>query len=296
MCKQRIKLRIISGMSGAGKTVAIQTMEDQGYFCIDNLPPVVIPKIIKLFEQSTTAVKKLALVLDLRGKEFFETALKTIHELEQKDHLDIQFIFLEADDNVLVQRYKQTRRRHPLSQKGMLLEGIKNERNLLQNIKEKSKHIIDTSKLTPKELKESIIHRFPGETQSQLTLNVMSFGFKYGVPIDADLVFDVRFLDNPFYIESLRPQTGLDEAVSSFVLEKEKTSDFIQKLKMLLDFLLPNYKEEGKYQLVIAIGCSGGKHRSVTIAEYLNKLYKDRYKTWITHRDIEKNKSFYTVS
>lgn len=296
MDKQLNQLKIISGMSGAGKTVAIQVMEDQGYYCVDNLPPVLIPTIVNLFEQSSTAEKKLALVLDLRGQEFFETALKVIDELEQTNKFDIQLLFLEANDDVLVQRYKQTRRKHPLSEKGMLLEGIKNERMLLQEIKGKSKHIIDTSQQTPKQLREKIIRMFSGGGQNQLTLNVVSFGFKYGVPIDADLIFDVRFLDNPFYVEELRPQTGLDRPVSDFVLERSKTKQFLEMLKEMLGFLLPNYKEEGKHQIVIGIGCSGGKHRSVTIVEQLYKLFNNEYKTWVTHRDIEKNKAMYKIS
>lgn len=296
MSKQQIHLTIISGMSGAGKTVAIQSMEDQGYFCVDNLPPVLIPKIIALFQQSKTTTKKLAIVLDLRGKEFFETALKTIQKLEDEDRFVIQFLFLEASDEVLVQRYKQTRRKHPLSEKGMLLEGILKERTLLQEIKGKSKHIIDSSHLTPKQLKENIIQRFSTKEGNKLTLNIVSFGFKYGIPIDADLVFDVRFLDNPFYVEALRPQTGLDHPVSNFVLTQDKTRVFLTKLEDMLEFLMPLYKEEGKDQIVIAIGCSGGKHRSVTIVEHLYGKYQSTFKAWITHRDIDKNKSMYQIS
>lgn len=296
MNNQQIQLTIISGMSGAGKTVAIQNMEDLGYFCVDNLPPVLIPKIIELFQQSSTSTKRLAIVLDLRGQEFFETALQTIQELEAKDQFDIQFLFLEARDDVLVQRYKQTRRKHPLSEKGMLLDGIEKERNLLQEIKGKSKHVIDTSDLTPKQLKEKLSQRFSQTKSNQLTLNIVSFGFKYGIPIDADLVFDVRFLDNPFYVEDLRPQTGLDRPVSSYVLNQNKTQVFLKKLEDMLSFLLPLYKAEGKDQVVIAIGCSGGKHRSVTIVEHLLKRYQSDYKAWETHRDIEKNKSMYQVT
>ena len=295
MNKHKIHLTIISGMSGAGKTVAMQSMEDQGYFCVDNLPPVLIPKIIELFERSETATKKLAIVLDLRGKEFFKTALDTIHELELEDRFVIQFLFLETTDSVLVQRYKQTRRKHPLSEKGMLLEGIQKERVLLQEIKGKTKQIIDTSHLTPKQLKENIYQRFTKADENKLTLNIVSFGFKYGLPIDADLVFDVRFLDNPFYIRTLRPQTGLDRPVFDYVLRQDKTAVFLRKLEEMLEYLFPLYKLEGKDQVIIAIGCSGGKHRSVTIVEHLYKTYQVSYNAWVTHRDIEKNKDMYQI-
>lgn len=282
-------------MSGAGKTVAMQVMEDLGYFCVDNLPPVLIPKIIELFEQSNTVTKDLAVVLDLRGKEFFEMAIKTIQELEKEERFNIQYLFLESSDAVIVQRYKQSRRKHPLSEKGMLLEGIEKERYLLQEIKGKAKHIIDTSQLTPKQLKENIMRRFSNINEDVLTLNIVSFGFKYGIPIDADLVFDVRFLNNPFYIKALKPLTGLDQQVSDYVLDHHKTQEFITSLEGMLDFLFPNYKAEGKDQIVIALGCSGGKHRSVTLVEYLARKYHEPYNVWVTHRDIEKNKEFYQV-
>lgn len=296
MSNQQIDLKIITGMSGAGKTVAIQSMEDLGYYCIDNLPPIMIPKIIELFKYSTNKERKLALVLDIRGKEFFDDALKIMNELESTENFHIQYLFLEANNEVLVQRYKQTRRKHPLSKDGLPLEGINKERKMLQEIKGKAKHIIDTSSLKPRELKENLIHRFSSDNNHQFTLNIVSFGFKYGIPIDADLVFDLRFIENPFYIEELRPQTGLDAPVSEYVLKQQKTKMFLEKLEDMLSFLLPHYKTEGKQQLVLAIGCSGGKHRSVTVVEYLRGRFQPQYNMWITHRDIEKNKSMYRVS
>lgn len=292
--RQKIQLTIVTGMSGAGKTIAIQSLEDMGYFCVDNLPTVLIPKIIELLEQSSNTIKKIALVLDLRAMGYFDTVLHAIAYIKKKELFDCQIVFLEAKDEVLVQRYKLTRRKHPLAPEGLPLEGIRLERELLQEYKGKANQIIDTSHLKPRQLREIIAQRCTDEA-NLLTLNVMSFGFKYGIPMDADLVFDVRFLDNPFYVDELRSKTGLEAPVADYVLKFDATQKFITKLEDLLDFLLPKYKRDGSSQVVVAIGCTGGKHRSVTVVEHLNEYFKHKYVTRVTHRDIELDKDMYLL-
>ena len=208
MIEKPIQLIIITGMSGAGKTVAVQSMEDLGFFCVDNLPPVFIPKFLELIEQSSGSIHKVALVIDLRGREFFDSLLQAMDQLEQKDHFKYQILFLDANDDVLVQRYKETRRKHPLSADGLPLDGIIQERKILEELKGRAQQIINTSGLKPAQLREKIIHRFSDLDCNRLMVNVMSFGFKYGIPLDADLVFDVRFLPNPHYVPDLKPKTA----------------------------------------------------------------------------------------
>lgn len=285
-----IQVVIITGMSGAGKTVAVQSFEDLGFFCVDNLPPALIPKFIELIESSGDKMNKVALVIDLRGREFFDHLFQSIDYLGAVADVKPQIIFLDAKDGKLVQRYKETRRSHPLAPKGLPLEGIQLEREMLEEIKGQAQQIIDTTDLKPLQLREKLIERFSAAEQHSFSVNVMSFGFKYGIPIDADLVFDVRFLPNPHYIDHMRPKTGLDEEVSSYVLKWTETQAFIEKLDDLLAYILPHYKREGKSQVVIGIGCTGGKHRSVTLAEYFGKKYSQNYKTFITHRDVHKGK------
>lgn len=279
---------IITGMSGAGKTVAVQSLEDLGFFCVDNLPPALIPKFIDLIEGSGGKMNKIALVIDLRGREFFDQLFESMDYLGAAADVNAQVIFLDAKDSKLVQRYKETRRSHPLAPKGLPLDGIQLEREMLEELKGQAQQIIDTTDLKPIELRNKIIQRFALAEQHSFSVNMLSFGFKYGMPIDADLVFDVRFLPNPHYIEHMRSKTGLDEEVSSYVLKWTETQQFLEKLDSLLTYILPHYKREGKSQVVIAIGCTGGQHRSVTIAEYFGKKYSDDYKTFITHRDVQK--------
>ncbi|MFT9488521.1 MAG: RNase adapter RapZ [Tepidibacillus sp.] len=285
-----LHLIIITGMSGAGKTVAIQSLEDLGFYCVDNLPPVLIPKFVDLMVQSGGKINRAALVIDLRGREFFETLSDALEALEQSDKLYLQILFLDADDKTLVRRYKETRRRHPLSNESSPIEGITAERKLLDELKGKASQIIDTSLLKPSELKEKMITRFSDIDQNRFSVNMMSFGFKYGVPIDADLIFDVRFLANPHYIDSLRPQTGLDQPVYDYVMKWPETKEFLNKLMDLLTFLVPKYQQEGKSQVVIGIGCTGGKHRSVAITEYIAKFLQSEWHVSTNHRDIEKDR------
>ncbi|MFB4158852.1 RNase adapter RapZ [Geomicrobium sp. JSM 1781026] len=278
-----IQIVVITGMSGAGKTVTVQSLEDLGYFCIDNLPPALIPKLLDLIESGS--MNRVALVMDLRGREFFDQVFSAVSMLGDKPNLHTHILFLDADNEKLVQRYKETRRSHPLAPNGSLLEGIEKERKILEEIKGRARHRIDTTSLKPKELREEINRLFTKPEEQTFTVHFMSFGFKHGVPIDADLVFDVRFLPNPHYIDRLRPMTGLDKDVSDYVLKWDDTKVFIEKLEDLLTFMLPLYKQEGKSQLIVAIGCTGGQHRSVTLVEYFANLYESAYPVHRSHRD-----------
>ncbi|USK69906.1 RNase adapter RapZ [Peribacillus asahii] len=288
--KNETQLVIITGMSGAGKTVAIQSFEDLGFFCIDNLPPALLPKFLELMKDSRNKMNKVAIVMDLRGREFFDSLFVALDDLSQTPWVVPQILFLDADDASLVRRYKESRRTHPLAPLDRPLEGIKLERHLLDELKGRAQLIYNTSQLKPRELREKITMEFSTSKQPVFTVNVMSFGFKHGIPIDADLVFDVRFLPNPHYIEHMRPQTGLEEEVSNYVLKWSETKKFLEKVTDLLTFMLPYYKREGKSQLIIAIGCTGGQHRSVALTEYLANYFKKDYTTQISHRDIEKRK------
>ncbi|MBM7644990.1 UPF0042 nucleotide-binding protein [Scopulibacillus daqui] len=286
-----IQVVIITGMSGAGKTVATQSFEDLGFFCIDNLPPTLLPKFIDLIEESGDKLNKLALVMDLRGREFYDSLFESIDALSKNENIKPKILFLDASDDVLVRRYKETRRSHPLAQTGLPLEGIKAERKMVDEIKGIAQYYIDTTDLKPIELREKITEQFSGRNEPTFCVNVLSFGFKYGLPIDADLVFDVRFLPNPHYVEHMREQTGLEADVSDYVFKWTETKQFLQKLMDLLKFMLPQYKREGKRQLVIAIGCTGGKHRSVALAEAVAKQVSDEYATHVSHRDIHKGRA-----
>ncbi|AST93282.1 MULTISPECIES: RNase adapter RapZ [Sutcliffiella] len=285
-----IQLVIITGMSGAGKTVAIQSLEDLGFFCVDNLPPSLLPKFLELMEDTGSKMNKVALGMDLRGREFFDSLFEALDDMSEISWVTPHILFLDAKDSALVSRYKETRRSHPLAKTGLPLEGIQHERELLEELKGRAQLILDTTDLKPRELREKILHQFATHSKHTFKVNVLSFGFKYGIPIDADLVFDVRFLPNPHYIDHMRPMTGLDEEVSSYVLKWTETQKFIEKLTDLLTFMLPYYKREGKSQLVVAIGCTGGQHRSVTLAEYFAKHFGEDYETIVTHRDIERRK------
>lgn len=283
------ELVIITGMSGAGKTIAVQSLEDLGFFCVDNLPPVLIPKFAELIEQSSGKIGRVALVIDLRGREFFTALTEALNFLKTRHTVRYEILFLDARDQVLVTRYKESRRRHPLAPEGPPLEGIRLERRMLEELKGLATQVIDTSDMKPARLKALITERFQMHSAGELTVNILSFGFKYGIPIDADLIFDVRFLPNPHYIEHLRPKTGLDEEVYEYVMKWDDTRVFLEKLLDLLKFLIPQYAQEGKSQVVIGIGCTGGKHRSVAIAEYLGKeLAEVAGKVRVSHRDAER--------
>lgn len=287
---QSNELIIITGMSGAGKSVAVRSFEDLGFYCIDNLPPTLLPTFVNLMKESTKGITRMVAVMDLRGGDFFASLIDAIDQIAEEAIVEPKILFLDANDEVLVRRYKETRRSHPLAADGLPLEGIRHERELLTEVQARAHYVFDTSEMKPKQLKEQIIAEFSTQSSKVFNVNVMSFGFKHGMPIDADLVFDVRFLPNPYYIEDLRPKTGLNEEVSSYVLKFEDTQTLIQKLTDLFEFMIPRYEAEGKSQLVIAFGCTGGQHRSVTLAEYFGHELSKKKPTAISHRDIEKRK------
>jgi RNase adapter protein RapZ len=286
------KLVIITGMSGAGKTIAVQSLEDLGFFCVDNLPPVLIPKFAELIESSNGKIGKVALVIDLRGREFFTALSESLNYMKEHYTISFEILFLDATDSVLVQRYKESRRRHPLAPEGLPLEGIKLERRLLEDLKGMSTQVIDTSSLKPAKLKEQIISRFTTSEQGVFAVNMTSFGYKYGIPIDADLIFDCRFLPNPHYVDHLRPNTGQHPEVYEYVMKWPETQTFLTKLLDMLHYLIPMYEKEGKSQLVVGIGCTGGKHRSVAIAEYLGKMLgsSDTEAVRVSHRDADRDR------
>lgn len=284
------KLVIITGMSGAGKTVAVQSFEDLGYYCVDNLPPTLLPKFLELMKDSSNTIQKVALVMDLRGREFFDTLFDALDSLVKEEWLDDHILFLDAKDEKLVSRYKETRRSHPLDPGGLPLNGIRQEREILDILRGRAQRVIDTTELKPRELREKIVNIYSEAEQEIFSVHMLSFGFKHGIPIDADLVFDVRFLPNPHYVGHLQPLTGLNQEVSTYVFKWSETQTFIDKVIDLLGFMLPQYKKEGKSQLVVAIGCTGGQHRSVALAEHFAKELSSNYITHVSHRDIEKRK------
>jgi len=285
-----IELVIITGMSGAGKTVAMQSFEDLGFYCIDNLPPELLVTFLDLMMKSDNPKRRIAAVMDTRGGDLFDSLIGALDDLMQTEGVSSRILFLDADDESLVKRYKESRRSHPLAEGGLLLEGIRKERQLLSELKGRARSIYNTSSLLPRALKEKISAEFATSPNSVFTVNFISFGFKHGMPIDADVVFDVRFLPNPFYIAELKPKTGLQKEVSDYVLKWGETKILIEKLTDLFKFLIPQYKNEGKSQVVIAFGCTGGQHRSVTLAESFGARFEEDYRTLITHRDIEKRK------
>lgn len=278
---------IVTGLSGAGKSQAIKCLEDLGFFCVDNLPPALLPKFADLCYQSGSKIDKLALVIDIRGGKFFDDLFESLNQLKLQDY-KYEILFLEASDDILIKRFKESRRSHPLAMDGRIQDGIRDERIKLSEVKSKADNIIDTSNLTPRQLKEEMIHIFvEGKKFEGIIISVVSFGFKYGIPLDADLVFDVRFLPNPYYIDDLKKFSGKDEAVKEYVLKWNETKQFLEKTIDMVEFLLPYYIKEGKTHLVIAIGCTGGRHRSVALAnEIYEAMKKNGHRVIIDHRDI----------
>lgn len=282
---------IVTGLSGAGKTEATRSLEDLGYFCVDNLPPTLIPKFAEACVQSEGKIDKVALVIDIRGGIFFDDLFESLIYLKENE-FKYEILFLEASDEVLVKRFKESRRSHPLSPDGRVITGIDQERKKLRELKDRADNIIDTSKYAIKDLREKL-NLFYGngkEMEQNLSITVLSFGFKYGIPVDSDLVFDVRFIPNPFYIPDLKPFSGNDEPVRNYVLSQTETQGFLSRIEDMLKFLIPNYVKEGKRQLIVAIGCTGGRHRSVAIANEINmKLNASGFKSSIDHRDVNED-------
>ena len=287
--KKDLSMLIITGLSGAGKTHAVRALEDLGFFCVDNLPPALLPKFAELCYEAGGHIERAALVIDVRGGGFFNDMFTSLEELDKQGY-SYEILFLEATTAVLVKRFKETRRRHPLSNYGQLLEDILMERERLEGLRGIANKIIDTSELKPNELKTQIIGLYgPKNDKNRLHLTVMSFGYKYGLPLDADLVIDVRFIPNPFYIPALSTLTGKEREVVDHVMQSPLTVEFLKKYNDLLAFLLPHYLEEGKTHLVIAIGCTGGQHRSVVLADTMGEMLSgSHYNVNVRHRDIYK--------
>ena len=282
---------IVTGMSGAGKTSALHALEDIGFYCVDNIPTKLVPIFYELWQKSSDPnMKKVAVVVDIRGESFVDGSFRSIELLKSADK-NYKLLFLDSRDDILVRRYKETRRKHPLAENynGSVQKAVQFERELLSAVKNSADYLIDTSFVSSAQLKKRLSSLFLSETSDALMITCMSFGFKYGIPTEADLVFDVRCLPNPYYADELRDLTGLDEAVRKFVMEKEHTKGFVTRLVSLVDYMLPLYCNEGKSQLVIAIGCTGGRHRSVALTQFLyDHLLEASNHALVNHRDINK--------
>lgn len=275
---------IITGLSGAGKSQAVKVFEDMGYFCVDNLPAPLIPKFAELCQQSEGKVRSVALVIDIRGDLFLDELNDSLNQLKTMA-VDYQILFLEASDDVLISRFKETRRNHPLSPSGSISEGIRLEREKLSDLRGRANKIIDTSRLKSSELRAELRQDWGNEAVN-MNVTILSFGYKHGIPMDTDLLMDVRFIPNPFYLPELRPLTGRDRAVQEYVYQSSESQEFIERFSGLLLFLLPNYIKEGKTHMMLGIGCTGGQHRSVALAIKLGQILADAgYKVSVRHRD-----------
>lgn len=285
------ELVVITGMSGAGRSEAIHTFEDLGYFCIDNLPPTFLPQVVQLTSLPGSRVRRVAVVCDVRAAEFFDQLVGELKRLED-DGIAYHLVFLEAETERLLRRFKETRRRHPLVSEGeSVIDGIRAEREALAAIRARADVILDTTRLKPADLRRALRERYAGNIAQTLSITVASFGFKYGMPVDADIVMDVRFLPNPYYLPELRDRTGLEEPVRDFVLGRAETGDFLQRWLDLLDAVMPGYVEEGKQHLSVALGCTGGMHRSVVLSEVTGKHLRDRgWQVSVSHRDIARDR------
>ena len=282
---------IVTGLSGAGKTEATRSLEDLGYFCVDNLPPKLIPKFAEACGQGQGDIDKVALVIDIRGGIFFDDLFESLTYLKN-NNFNYEILFLDSNDEVLVKRFKESRRSHPLSPDGRVLTGINDERSKLREIKDRADNIVDTSKYAIKDLREklNVLYGDGREPEHTISVTVLSFGFKYGIPMDSDLVFDVRFIPNPFYIPELKPFSGKDEPVRDYVLKQDETIGFMSRNLDMLEYLIPHYVKEGKRQLIVSIGCTGGRHRSVAIAEETCRdLLKKGFNASVEHRDMNED-------
>lgn len=283
-----MRLIIVTGMSGSGKTTALKMLEDVGFYCVDNIPLTLVEKFVELVAMPENEIDKMVLGLDVRADLHFEEAHEILKSLKDKG-VPLEILFLDSDDNSLINRYKETRRLHPLAPYGRVEDGVKKEREILEDLRKDADYVLDTTNLLTRELKAELDRIFvKNESYNSLMVTVTSFGFKYGIPNDADLVFDVRFLPNPYYIDGLRAKTGNDKEIQDFVMGFPESGEFLDKLTDMVSFLIPNYVKEGKYRLVIAIGCTGGRHRSVTLANGLYERLKDKgeYGIKLDHRDI----------
>ncbi|NLO20682.1 MAG: RNase adapter RapZ [Syntrophomonadaceae bacterium] len=285
-----LRILIITGLSGAGKTQTVNCLEDIGYYCVDNLPPALLTKFVELGIQSEGKIDKVALVMDARGGDFFLDLSRALKELEQ-GHLQYQILFLEASDEVLVRRFKESRRKHPLSGRWRLLEAIQIEKTMLEELRGQANVVIDTSNTSSRELREKLISLYGKQSLNGFSINVVSFGYKMGIPLDSDLVIDVRFLPNPFYDPVMKTMTGMDPPVRDYVMKSTVTQAFNRRFLSLLKYLIPHYIKEGKTNLALSIGCTGGQHRSVVLAEHISQeLNEMGYNVLVKHRDYARFK------
>lgn len=290
-----MQLLIVTGMSGSGKSSVMNVLEDIGYYCIDNIPPKLIARFVDLCRKSDNQITRIAVAVDIRSGDMFAEIFHSWQALKSEEDVDVKVLFIEASDEVLIRRYKETRRKHPLDEKfnGNMHAAIQYERRQLSQLREIADYYIETSELSASQLKEQVKELFLGRSSDSLVIKVMSFGFKYGASTESDLVFDVRCLPNPYYIDELRNHTGCESCVRDYVMSFEQSQTLLAKLKDLIDYLIPLYVHEGKSQLVIAFGCTGGKHRSITFAELIAKhLIEQEYRVQKYHRDITKDKKF----
>lgn len=285
-----LRILIITGLSGAGKTQTVNCLEDIGYYCVDNLPPALLTKFVELGIQSEGKIDKVALVMDARGGDFFLDLSRALEELQQ-DHLQYEILFLEASDEVLVRRFKESRRKHPLSGRWRLLEAIQIEKTMLEELRGQANVVIDTSNTSSRELREKLISLYGEQSISGFSINVVSFGYKMGIPLDSDIVIDVRFLPNPFYDPVMKTMTGMDQPVKDYVMKSTVTQAFIRRFLSLLKYLIPHYIKEGKTNLALSIGCTGGQHRSVVLAEHISQQLNEMgYNVLVKHRDYARYK------
>ena len=284
-----MRIVIVTGLSGAGKSQAIKTLEDMDFFCVDNLPPMIVPKFVEICKMSEDKIENIAIVMDIRAGKLFENSTSALAQLEEAGY-KYEILFLDASNDTLIKRYKTTRRRHPLAPNDRLEVGIEREREKLDAIKKRASYVIDTSNLTPKKLSESLLSIFEyRKIFEELFIGVTSFGFKNGVPNDVDLVFDARFLPNPYHIEAIREFTGKDDRIKEYVMSFPETSTLIEKIMDYLEFVIPQYIKEGRIQLIVGIGCTGGKHRSVVLTEEITRrLMENGHRVQMSHRDIGK--------
>ncbi|HEY5677929.1 MAG TPA: RNase adapter RapZ [Myxococcales bacterium] len=282
---------LVTGLSGAGKSTATKALEDLGFFCIDNLPIMLLPKLLELVSHGTSdEVQRLAIVVDAREARFLDATEAALSEVRREGH-QLEVVFFDCADDALMRRFSETRRRHPLSPDGTVAEGIAEERRVLGQLRALSDQIIDTTRMTVHELRDAVTARFGGPGQDdQLNVTLLSFGFRNGIPPASDLVFDVRFLPNPYFVEGLKPHPGTDPRVAKWVLERGQSQEFLAKLESLLHFLIPQYRAEGKSYLTVSVGCTGGRHRSVALAEELGRRLSEKHRAnvKVTHRDVNK--------
>ena len=285
---QKPHIVIISGLSGSGKSTALRALEDMGFFCVDNLPTLLLPKFLELCENSSSEINRIALVMDIREKGFLKEYPKLLEELRKKGHW-IDFLFLEANNEILIQRFSETRRQHPLAPDSPVIEGILREREKMIELRAKADKVIDTTNLTVHQLRQLIMEYFSQHSTRKMIITFLSFGFKYGIPQDVDIIWDVRFLPNPYFVSELKNLNGNDPRVVKYVLDCKETREFLEKIVDLIKFQIPLFEREGKSYLTIAIGCTGGRHRSVVIANFLKDILdKEKYQIRLIHRDIDR--------